>query len=116
MFALADANSFYVSCERVFNSQLRNRPVVVLSNGDGCVISLKRIKIFRYLDGVPFFKIKDLVERKGVAVLSSNYTLYGDFSKRLMSTLQLLFPQIEVYSIDEAFFVSRRNGRDRKLR
>lgn len=78
--------------------------MVVLSNGDGCVISLSNeSKSLGISMGVPFFKIKDLVERKGVAVLSSNYTLYGDFSKRLMSTLQLLFPQIEVYSIDEAF-------------
>lgn len=78
--------------------------MIVLSNGDGCVISLSNeSKSLGISMGAPFFKIKDLVERKGVAVLSSNYTLYGDFSKRLMSTLQLLFPQVEVYSIDEAF-------------
>lgn len=104
MFALVDANNFYASCERVFNPHLKHRPVVILSNNDGCVIARSNeAKDLGIKMGVPFFKIREFIKESNIAVLSSNYTLYGDLSYRLMSTLQLLFPFVEVYSIDEAF-------------
>lgn len=102
--ALIDANNFYVSCERVFDARLRNRPVIVLSNNDGCVISrsneAKQISIKM---GTPAFRIEDLIDRHGVAVFSSNYALYGDMSNRVMEALGQFTPDVEVYSIDEAF-------------
>jgi len=102
--ALIDCNNFYVSCERVFAPELSARPVVVLSNNDGCVVArseeAKRLGITM---GIPVFQIKDLVERERVAVFSSNYTLYGDMSARVMEALSYFSPQIEIYSIDEAF-------------
>ena len=104
MFGLMDCNNFYASCERVFNPSLNGRPVVVLSNNDGCVIA--RSNEAKALDipmGAPAYQIKELVEKHGVAVFSSNYTLYGDMSARVMSILSSLVPDIEVYSIDEAF-------------
>ena len=102
--ALVDCNSFYCSCERLFNPKLRNRPVVVLSNNDGCIVSLTpEAKELGIQMGAPIFKMKELVERHQVAVFSSNYTLYGDISARVMHTLGELAPQIEIYSIDEAF-------------
>ena len=104
LFALADCNNFYVSCERVFDPSLENRPVVVLSNNDGCVVSrsneAKRLGIKM---GVALFKIKDFADKHGVEALSSNYTLYADMSCRVMETLCHFTPEIEVYSIDEAF-------------
>jgi DNA polymerase V len=104
MFGLADCNSFYVSCERVFNPSLEGKPVVVLSNNDGCVVALsaeaKRLGITR---GVPFYQIQRQVEEQGVHAFSSNYTLYGDMSARVMATLSHFVPEMEVYSIDEAF-------------
>lgn len=102
--AIADANAFYVSCERVFDARLRGRPVVVLSNNDGCVIS--RSDEARALGigmGVPLFKVRDIVEGNNVAVFSSNYQLYGDLSLRLADAFQEFTPDVEVYSIDEAF-------------
>ena len=103
-FGLADCNNFYCSCERVFHPDLRDKPVVVLSNNDGCVVARseesKRLGIKM---GVPFYQVKDLLEKNGVAVFSSNYNLYGDMSRRVMSMLSSFFPQIYVYSIDEAF-------------
>ena len=102
--ALADCNSFYASCERVFNPQLLNRPVVVLSNNDGCVVALtKEAKALGIVRGVPAFQIRALIQRHGVHVLSSNYVLYGDMSQRVMDTLATFTPNLEVYSIDEAF-------------
>jgi len=104
MFALADCNNFYASCERVFNPSLRNRPVVVLSNNDGCVIA--RSAEARQLGirmGVPAFQIEKLLTDHQVAVFSSNYALYGDLSVRVMNTLASFVPSMEIYSIDEAF-------------
>ena len=103
-FGLADCNNFYCSCERVFRPDLRNKPVVVLSNNDGCIVARseesKRLGIKM---GEPYFKIKDLLEKNNVAVFSSNYILYGDMSRRVMSLLSSYFPKISIYSIDEAF-------------
>ena len=104
MFALIDCNCFYVSCERVFRPDLRGKPVVVLSNNDGCVISRSdEAKAIGVKMGEPFFKMKELVRDKKVTAFSSNYTLYGDLSDRVMKTLASIVPDIEVYSIDEAF-------------
>ncbi|MCB5231059.1 MAG: Y-family DNA polymerase [Candidatus Cloacimonas sp.] len=104
IFALIDCNHFYASCERVFQPELENRPVVVLSNNDGCVVALtpeaKGVGIVR---GTPYFKIKHLIKKHNIAVFSSNYSLYGDMSCRVMSNLSLLSPEVEIYSIDEAF-------------
>ncbi len=102
--AIVDANEFYVSCERVFDARLRGRPVVVLSNNDGCIISRsKEAKALGIGMGVPLFKVRDVVEENGVAVFSSNYALYGDLSLRLADAFQEFTPDVEVYSIDEAF-------------
>lgn len=104
MYALIDCNCFYVSCERVFRPDLRGKPVVVLSNNDGCVISRSdEAKAIGIKMGEPFFKMKELVRDKKVTAFSSNYTLYGDLSDRVMKTLASIVPDIEVYSIDEAF-------------
>ncbi len=104
LFGLADCNNFYCSCERVFHPDLRDKAVVVLSNNDGCVVARseesKRLGIKM---GVPFYQVKELLEKNGVAVFSSNYNLYGDMSRRVMSMLSSFFPKIHVYSIDEAF-------------
>lgn len=103
--ALVDANDFYVSCERVFQPALLGRPVAVLSNNDGCLIArsaeVKRIAGLGM--GVPAFKVQHLIEEYGVTLLSSNYQLYGDMSLRLVESLQEFTPEVEVYSIDEAF-------------
>ena len=104
MFALIDCNNFYASCERLFNPKMVNRPVVVLSNNDGCVIARSNeAKTVGIKMGQPMFEIKEIVERENVAVFSSNYTLYGDISARVMQTIQSLVDEVEVYSIDEAF-------------
>lgn len=101
---LVDVNNFYVSCERVFMPSLNNRPVLVLSNNDGCVIARSNeTKALGIRMGVPFFEIKSLVQKHNIEVFSSNYALYGDMSDRVMSVLQQLFPRTEIYSIDEAF-------------
>ncbi|MBN8525004.1 MAG: Y-family DNA polymerase [Planctomycetes bacterium] len=102
--ALIDCNSFYVSCERLFEPRLRSKAVVVLSNNDGCVVARsKEAKRIPVEMGVPFFEIKDLVETGKVIALSSNYTLYGDLSARVMTTLAGFGRSQEVYSIDECF-------------
>ena len=102
--ALIDCNSFYVSCERLFNPKINNKPTVVLSNNDGCVISrsteAKKIGIKM---GEPYFKVKELVKKNNVHIFSSNYALYGDISQRVMETLSSFSPEVEIYSIDEAF-------------
>lgn len=104
MFGLVDCNNFYASCERVFNPALNGKPIVVLSNNDGCVIARSNeAKSLGIKMGVPAYQIKELVNKHGVAVFSSNYTLYGDMSGRVMSMLTDLAPEIEIYSIDEAF-------------
>ena len=102
--ALVDCNNFYVSCERVFNPQLEKKPVVVLSNNDGCIIARSNeAKALGIAMGTPFFKCKDLIKKYRVTVFSSNYPLYGDMSQRVMNTLYHHTPLLEVYSIDEAF-------------
>ena len=104
MFALVDCNNFYCSCERVFNPALRDKPVVVLSNNDGCIIARSNeTKALGIKMGEPFFKIRQTLEEQKVAVFSSNYALYGDMSHRVMSLLSEFTPDITIYSIDEAF-------------
>ena len=104
IFVLADCNSFYASCERVFNPKLEKKPVVVLSNNDGCIIArTTEAKALGIKMGEPLFKAKDIIKKHGVKVFSSNYTLYGSMSNRVMRTLERFFPDIEIYSIDEAF-------------
>ncbi|MDJ1494767.1 Y-family DNA polymerase [Cytophagaceae bacterium DM2B3-1] len=104
MFGLIDANNFYVSCERVFNPALDKRPVVVLSNNDGCIVS--RSNEARQLGikmGAPYFEAKPLLDQHQVAVFSSNYALYGDMSQRLMNLLSTFSDEVEIYSVDECF-------------
>tara|TARA_R110002073_G_scaffold296322_1_gene462304 strand:- start:14431 stop:15687 length:1257 start_codon:yes stop_codon:yes gene_type:complete len=104
MFALVDCNNFYASCERVFNPSLQNQPIAILSNNDGCVIS--RSDEAKALDlpmGAPIFKWESFCKQKNIHVLSSNYPLYGDMSARVMKILEQYTPDLEVYSIDEAF-------------
>ncbi len=102
--ALIDCNSFYVSCERLFNPKIQNVPVVVLSNNDGCVISRStEAKKLGIRMGEPYFKVKDLVKKNNVQIFSSNYALYGDLSRRVMKVLKGFTDKIEIYSIDEAF-------------
>ncbi|MDH5682711.1 MAG: Y-family DNA polymerase, partial [Spirochaetota bacterium] len=104
VFALVDCNNFYVSCERVFNPKLWDKPVVVLSNNDGCAVALSNeAKALGLTRATPMFYHKDLVRRHDVQLFSSNYTLYGDMSHRVMQCLSEFSPNMEVYSIDEAF-------------
>ncbi len=103
-FGLVDCNNFYASCERVFQPSLNGRPIVVLSNNDGCVVARSQeAKALGIKMGVPLFKIRDIVNRHDVVVRSSNYALYGDLSERVMSILAAAAPQHEIYSIDECF-------------
>lgn len=104
LFALVDCNNFYASCEKLFRPDLTHKPVVVLSNNDGCVIARSReAKALGIKMGVPYFQMRPLIERHHIVVFSSNYALYADISARVMSTLEQLAPAVEVYSIDEAF-------------
>ena len=104
MFALVDCNSCYASCEQIFRPDLRGKPVIVLSNNDGCIIARSReAKVLGIPDLQPYFKIKHLIKRHRVAVFSSNFRLYGDISQRVMDTLRHFSPNIEIYSIDEMF-------------
>ena len=104
VIALADCNNFYVSCERVFRPSLENRPVIVLSNNDGCAVARSNeAKAIGIPMGAPYHQIRKLCERNGVVVLSSNYELYGDMSNRVVSVLSRFAPELEVYSIDESF-------------
>ncbi|EHC70278.1 Error-prone repair protein UmuC [Salmonella enterica subsp. enterica serovar Minnesota str. A4-603] len=115
MFALCDVNSFYASCETVFRPDLCGRPVVVLSNNDGCVIACSaEAKQLGIAPGEPFFKQKERFRRSGVVCFSSNYELYADMSNRVMTTLEEMAPRVEIYSIDEAFcdLTGVRNCRD----
>lgn len=105
MYGLCDCNNFYASCERVFRPDLDGRPVVVLSNNDGCVIARSNeAKQLGIGMGQPFYEVQRLADRHGIAVFSANFALYGDLSHRVMETLRPLVPDMEVYSIDEAFF------------
>ena len=102
--ALIDVNNFYVSCERVFNPKLIGKPVVVLSNNDGCAVARSNeVKALGVGMGAPWFKFKDLSKQHGIIALSSNYALYADMSNRVMSILREFSPDQEVYSIDESF-------------
>ena len=104
MFALVDCNNFYASCERVFQPQWERRPVVILSNNDGCVIARSNeAKALGIPMGAPAFKYQEQFKRQGIKVFSSNYPLYGDMSNRVMSILDKFTPNVEIYSIDEAF-------------
>lgn len=104
LIGLADCNNFFVSCERAFRPDLQARPVLVLSNNDGCVVSRSNeVKALGIKMGVPFYQIKEIVEKHNIAVFSSNYELYGDMSSRVMSMLSSFTPRLEQYSIDEAF-------------
>ena len=104
MYALVDCNNFYASCERVFQPKFNGKPVAILSNNDGCVISRSNeAKALGIPMGAPIFKIKELVKEKNVQVFSSNYALYGDLSNRVMAILNQFTPNLEIYSIDEAF-------------
>ena len=104
MFALVDVNNFYCSCERVFNPKLEGRPLVVLSNNDGCAVARSNeAKALGLKMGAPWFQMQDLAKQHGIIALSSNYTLYGDMSARVMTVLKDFSPRVEVYSIDESF-------------
>ena len=104
MYALVDCNNFYASCERVFNPNLQGKPVAILSNNDGCVISMSdEAKKLQLPFGAPIFKWDQFCKNNNITVLSSNYPLYGDMSARVMKTLEQFSPDVEVYSIDEAF-------------
>ena len=103
-FALVDCNNFYVSCERVFDPSLINKPVVVLSNNDGCIISRSNeAKLLNIPMGAPLHLYKNIINSNKVKVYSSNYPLYGDMSNRVMTSLMELGSELEIYSIDEAF-------------
>ena len=114
MFALCDVNSFYASCETVFRPDLKGRPVVVLSNNDGCVIARSAEAQSLVKTGEPYFKLKDLFRRHRVVCFSSNYELYADMSNRVMTTIEEMSPRCEIYSIDEIFcdLTGVRNCRD----
>ncbi len=104
IIALVDCNNFYVSCERVFNPKLNNKPVAILSNNDGCIVSRSQeIKDLKIPMGAPGFKYESLIKKQGGTLLSSNYALYADMSSRVMDVLGMFSPDIEIYSIDEAF-------------
>jgi DNA polymerase V len=104
MFALVDCNNFYASCERVFRPELNNQPIVVLSNNDGCVIARSNeAKAVGVPMGAPMFKLKELLKQHKIHVFSANFALYGDMSNRVMTMLNEYTPEMEIYSIDEAF-------------
>ena len=104
MIGLCDCNNFFVSCERVFRPDLNGKPVVVLSNNDGCIISRSNeSKALGVKMGAPLYQIRPLIEKEKITVFSSNYQLYGDMSNRVMLLLKEMAPSVEIYSIDEAF-------------
>ena len=97
VFALVDCNNFYASCEKLFRPDLRNTPVVVLSNNDVCIVARSaEAKALGIKMGTPYFQVKRFLEQEGVEVFSSNYALYGDMSQRVMTTLEMLAPRVEV--------------------
>jgi DNA polymerase V len=112
-FALVDANNFYVSCERLFAPQLEGRPVVILSNNDGCAVSRSaEAKALKIGMGTPYFQWQKLAKQQGVVVLSSNYALYGELSARMMRLLGSLSAAQEIYSIDESFLHIPLSGKE----
>ncbi len=105
-YVLVDCDNFYVSCERVFQPHLSDKPVIILSNNDGCVVARSQeAKALGIGMGEPFHHVKEIVKKENIKVFSSNYVLYGDLSRRVMDTLKEVTPDIEIYSIDEAFLV-----------
>lgn len=111
VFALVDCNNFYASCERLFRPELRGKPLVVLSNNDGCIVARSNeAKALGIPMGAPYFKTRALIEKHRVQVFSSNYSLYGDLSQRVMTVLQDLESAVELYSIDEAFIALPRSN------
>ncbi len=114
IFSLVDCNNFYASCERIFNPNLSNKPIVVLSNNDGCIIARSNeAKKLGIPMGAPYHQTEYLLKKNKVSVFSSNYQLYGDISRRVMSSLSMFVPEMEVYSIDEAFLrLDKHYGRD----
>jgi DNA polymerase V len=117
--ALLDCNNFYASCERVFDARLKDKPMVVLSNNDGCVVARsEEAKAIGVTMGSPLFKVLDLLETHDAEIFSSNYGLYGDMSSRVMNLLQNFTPAVEIYSIDEAFLnlEPRKNSLDNLAR
>ena len=114
IFSLVDCNNFYASCERIFNPNLSNKPVVVLSNNDGCIIARSNeAKKLGIPMGAPYHQTEYLLKKNKVSVFSSNYQLYGDISRRVMSSLSMFVPEMEVYSIDEAFLrLDKHYGKD----
>ena len=104
VFALVDCNNFYASCERVFRPDLEGKPIGILSNNDGIIVALSQeLKDLGVTRGTPGFKIRHLIKKHGIHLFSSNYTLYGDMSRRVMNILARFTPELEIYSIDEAF-------------
>ena len=104
VFGLIDCNNFYVSCERVFRPDLEGKPVIVLSNNDGCCVARSQeVKNLGVRMGDPVFKIRDLIKRENITLFSSNYGYYGDINNRVVQTLGSMVPTIETYSIDESF-------------
>lgn len=104
MYAIIDCNNFYASCERLFRPDLVEKPIVVLSNNDGCVVARsKEAKVLGIPMAVPFFQVKALCKQHKVHIFSSNYALYGDLSQRVMRVIEENWPDMEIYSIDEAF-------------
>ena len=104
LYALVDCNNFYASCERLFQPKLEGKPIVVLSNNDGCIVARSNeAKALGIEMGKPYFKAKDIIRKNSVYVFSSNYGLYGDLSRRVFATLAWFSPEVEYYSIDEAF-------------
>ncbi len=104
VYALIDCDNFYVSCERIFRPDLNSKPVIVLSNNDGCIISRSNeVKALGIKMGTPYFKILDIIRKNDITVFSSNYSLYADISDRIARTLEIFSPNLEIYSIDEAF-------------
>ena len=104
MFALVDCNNFYASCERVFRPELRTKPIIILSNNDGCAIARSQeAKDLGIKMGVPYYQVEDLIKKHHISVFSSNYTLYADMSARVMNNIARFTPDVEVYSIDECF-------------
>ncbi len=102
--ALLDCNNFYASCERVFDASVKRKPIVVLSNNDGCVIARsEEAKEIGVTMGAPLFKVESLLTDHNAEIFSSNYALYGDMSGRVMNLLHNFTPEVEIYSIDEAF-------------
>jgi len=104
VFALVDCNNFYASCEKLFDPRLKTRPVVVLSNNDGCVVARSaEVKALGIPMGVPWFQLQAQARKHGIVACSSNYALYADMSNRVVEVLSSFSPKIEVYSIDESF-------------